>query len=70
MSQHTDLLKHDAELILSLFGNESAQKKRLLSIEQQLAVEDVDISSLHQNLSRLNEAHEPAQYRCSYQMQD
>jgi hypothetical protein len=67
MSQHTDLLQHDAQLILSLFGDAKAQRLRLLAIEKQLKAEGVNIQMLHQNIAGLNQVADPEEYRCRYQ---
>ncbi len=70
MSEQTDLLKHDAELILSLYGNEQATKDRLSNIESQLSREGEDTHQLHQQVDRLNLSQNPTQYRCSYHLYD
>ena len=62
-----DLLQHDAQLILSLFGDAKAQRLRLLAIEKQLKAEGVNIQMLHQNIVGLNQVADPEEYRCRYQ---
>ncbi|MEH6471281.1 MAG: hypothetical protein V7752_08525 [Halopseudomonas sp.] len=66
MSQQTDILQHDAELILSLFGNAQAQKQRLMNIETQLSTEGVDIQQLHKCIDSLEQTQDLDQYRCRY----
>ncbi|MFT6916135.1 MAG: hypothetical protein ACJAWL_002452 [Motiliproteus sp.] len=67
MNQQSEMLQHDAQLILSLFGNAKAQKQRLMNIEQQLKSEGVDIQQLHRTIADLNQVQDPEQYRCRYQ---
>lgn len=66
MSQQTDLLKHDAELILSLYGNEQATRNRLSNIEKELRAEGEDIFKLRQQVAGMDLLQDPEQYRCSY----
>ncbi|RDE22782.1 hypothetical protein DV711_09415 [Motiliproteus coralliicola] len=66
MSQQSDLLQHDAELILSLYGNSRAQKQRLLRIESELKAEGVNIERLHQQIDSLASKPDPELYRCCY----
>lgn len=66
MSQQSDLLQHDAELILSLYANPSAQKQRLLRIESELRAEGVNIEKLHRQIAGLASTPDPDQYRCCY----
>ncbi|WP_421865405.1 hypothetical protein [Motiliproteus sp.] len=66
MSQQSDLLQHDAELILSLYANPRAQKQRLLHIESELKAEGVNIERLHQRIDRLVSKPDPDLYRCCY----
>ena len=66
MSQHSDLLQHDAELILSLYGNQRAQKKRLLSIENELKAEGIDVEPLHRRIDSVMPETDPNQFRCCY----
>ena len=68
MSQQTDLLEHDADLILSLFDNPQAQKQRLLAIESKLRSGGVDVQRLHRQIDRLASAPDAGQYRCSYHL--
>lgn len=70
MSQKIDQLTHDAELILSLYGNAQAAKRLLLNIEQQLSQEGVNIAALHQQVVSLNLPQNPDQYRCDYHLHD
>tara|TARA_R110001583_G_scaffold51656_3_gene161141 strand:- start:91 stop:300 length:210 start_codon:yes stop_codon:yes gene_type:complete len=67
MNQQTEMLQHDAQLILSLFGDAQAQKRRLLTIEKQLKGEGVDIQQLHRRIDDLSQVQDIEQYRCRYQ---
>ncbi len=67
MSQQTEMLQHDAQLILSLFGNAKAQKQRLLTIEKQLQNAGADSYKLHQSIVGLDQLEDPDRYRCRYQ---
>ncbi|MEH6652297.1 MAG: hypothetical protein V7707_19920 [Motiliproteus sp.] len=70
MSQQTELLKHDAELILSLYGNEQATRNRLSNIEKELRAEGEDIFKLRQQVAGMGLLQDPEQYRCSYHVYD
>ena len=67
MNQQTEMLQHDAQLILSLFGDAQAQKRRLLTIEKQLKGEGVDIQQLHRRIDDLSQVQDIEQYGCRYQ---
>lgn len=60
------LLQHDAELILSLFGDTQAQQQRLLAIEKQLDGMGAPTATLHRQIERLAQQSDPDQYRCRY----
>jgi hypothetical protein len=69
MSTENELLEHDAELILSLYGNAQAQQQRLLQIEQQLRRQGAETEGLHQQIEQLASTPDPQQYRCRYDPQ-
>lgn len=66
MNSQTEMLQHDAQLILSLFGDSQAQKQRLLNIAEQLKSEGADTLKLHRTIDDLNQVQDPEQYRCRY----
>ncbi len=66
MNSQTEMLQHDAQLILSLFGDPQAQKQHLLDIAKQLKSEGADTLKLNRTIDALNQVQDLEQYRCRY----
>ncbi len=72
MGQRTDELVHEAEMLLDLYGDSSAQKAKLIAIEKELKSRGEHRSGLYRRIDRLRLATgpDPADFRCHYELSE
>jgi len=66
MSQRSEQLVKEAELLMQFYDDAPAQRARLKTIEQQLRTEGVYLPLLHGRISAICSESDPAAFRCSY----
>ncbi len=71
MVEGSNELVHQAELLLQVFGNKGAQRELLLAIEKELKLRGETPPGLSHRIDSacFDEAIDPGDYRCHYQMQ-